>query len=149
VVKSFFNQSSNHEHMLISLFILCNLYSNTDFLGHLILCLQHWYHITEANTEWQCLDKPCINYSNHYFCLISQYLTLYTDIYEALNTCKQEDGGILQWNTHDIFLQGLPQNMVLTRIFEFKLYSYRVLYWQLLLVPLQKKIKFTKTELKE
>ena len=71
---------------------------------------------------------------------MSQYLTLYTDIYEALNTCKQ-DGDILQWNIRDIFLQGLPQNMVLKRIFEFKLYSYRVLYWQLLLASLKKKKK--------
>jgi len=73
---------------------------------------------------------------------MSQYLTLYTDIYEALNTCKQEDGHILQWNIHDIFLQGLSQNMVLKRIFEFKLYSYRVLYLKLLLAPLQKKRQF-------
>jgi len=51
-----------------SLFILCTLHSNTDFLEHFILCLQHRYHNTEANTKWQCLDKPCINYSNHYFC---------------------------------------------------------------------------------
>ena len=124
--------------MHISLFILHTLHSNTDFLGHLILCLQYWCQITEANTDWQCLDKPRINYSYHYFCLMSQYLTLYTDIYEALNTCKQ-DGDILQWNIRDIFLQGLPQNMVLKRIFEFKLYSYRVLYWQLLLASLKKK----------